>query len=176
MCTPVCCCSWGLHMEAWPCWCSPRALPSCSSNACTALPAPHPPQEEIHPKNLLMIGPTGCGKTEIARRLAKMCGAPFVKVRGCEGGVGCFVAGTAALLLLPLSGCTSCGRRCVRPPAELCVPSPPTAPPLQVEATKFTEVGFHGRDVDQIIRDLLDNAIIMMRQVGAGLWAVGVYV
>lgn len=39
-------------------------------------------------------------------------------------------------------------------------------PPCQVEATKFTEVGFHGRDVDQIIRDLVDNAIIMMRQVG----------
>lgn len=40
-------------------------------------------------------------------------------------------------------------------------------PPCQVEATKFTEVGFHGRDVDQIIRDLVDNAVIMMRQVGA---------
>eukprot|EP00008_Paramoeba_atlantica_P011372 CAMPEP_0201492784 /NCGR_PEP_ID=MMETSP0151_2-20130828/34754_1 /ASSEMBLY_ACC=CAM_ASM_000257 /TAXON_ID=200890 /ORGANISM="Paramoeba atlantica, Strain 621/1 / CCAP 1560/9" /LENGTH=506 /DNA_ID=CAMNT_0047879803 /DNA_START=84 /DNA_END=1601 /DNA_ORIENTATION=- len=68
-------------------------------------------RDEIIPKNILMIGPTGVGKTEIARRLAKMVNAPFVKV----------------------------------------------------EATKFTEVGFHGRDVDQIIRDLVDLAILQTK-------------
>jgi len=68
-------------------------------------------RDEITPKNILMIGPTGVGKTEIARRMAKMIGAPFIKV----------------------------------------------------EATKFTEVGFVGRDVEQIIRDLMDSALIMVR-------------
>ena len=67
---------------------------------------------EIHPKNILMIGPTGVGKTEIARRLAKLVNAPFVKV----------------------------------------------------EATKFTEVGYVGKDVDSIIRDLVDAAIKQTRE------------
>src|SRR3977135_3375429 len=65
-------------------------------------------RQDIWPKNILMMGPTGVGKTEIARRLA---GAPFIKI----------------------------------------------------EATKFTEVGYHGRDVDSMIRDLLDSSINMVR-------------
>jgi len=69
-------------------------------------------REEISPKNILMIGPTGVGKTEIARRLAKLAQAPFIKV----------------------------------------------------EATKFTEVGYVGRDVESIIRDLVDVAIKMLRE------------
>src|SRR3972149_1200094 len=68
-------------------------------------------RNEITPKNILMIGPTGVGKTEIARRLAKLAHAPFIKV----------------------------------------------------EATKFTEVGYVGRDVDSIVRDLVDVAIKMTR-------------
>ena len=71
-----------------------------------------PLREEIMPKNILMVGPTGVGKTEIARRLAKLANSPFIKV----------------------------------------------------EATKFTEVGYVGRDVDSIIRDLLDIAIIIVRK------------
>ena len=69
-------------------------------------------REEVLPKNILMIGPTGVGKTEISRRLAKLAGAPFLKV----------------------------------------------------EATKFTEVGYVGRDVEQIIRDLLEIAIAQTRE------------
>ncbi len=69
-------------------------------------------REEVMPKNILMIGPTGVGKTEISRRLAKLAGAPFIKV----------------------------------------------------EATKFTEIGYVGRDVEQIIRDLVEAAIGLTRE------------
>ena len=73
------------------------------------------PQEllkEVTPRNVLMIGPTGCGKTEVARRMAKLSDAPFLKV----------------------------------------------------EATKFTEVGYHGRDVDQIVRDLMDVSMNLTKK------------
>jgi ATP-dependent HslUV protease ATP-binding subunit HslU len=73
---------------------------------------PQPMRDEIAPKNIMLIGPTGVGKTEIARRLAKLAGAPFVKV----------------------------------------------------EASKFTEVGYVGRDVDSMVRDLAETAVSMLRE------------
>src|ERR1700710_2732654 len=69
-------------------------------------------REEVMPKNILMIGPTGVGKTEISRRLARLAGAPFLKV----------------------------------------------------EATKFTQVGYVGRDVEQMIRDLVEAALLQTRE------------
>ena len=68
-------------------------------------------RDEVAPKNIIMIGPTGVGKTEIARRLSKLCGAPFLKV----------------------------------------------------EATKYTEVGYVGRDVESMIRDLMSVAVTMVK-------------
>ena len=67
---------------------------------------------EVAPKNILMIGPTGVGKTEIARRLAKLTGAPFIKV----------------------------------------------------EASKYTEVGYYGRDVESMVRELVENSIGLVRE------------
>src|ERR687888_2602242 len=74
--------------------------------------APETIRDEISPNNIILIGPTGVGKTEIARRLAKLAGAPFVKV----------------------------------------------------EASKFTEVGYVGRDVDSMVRDLAETAVSMLRE------------
>src|SRR5438093_9627875 len=73
-----------------------------------------PPElrKDVTPKNIIMMGPTGVGKTEIARRLAELIGAPFLKV----------------------------------------------------EATKYTEVGYVGRDVESMIRDLTDNAVALVKQ------------
>src|SRR6266567_2057622 len=69
-------------------------------------------RQDVTPKNIILIGPTGVGKTEIARRLAQLIGAPFIKV----------------------------------------------------EATKFTEVGYVGRDVESMVRDLTDSAVGLMKQ------------
>lgn len=89
-----------------------RAVAIALRNRWRRMQLPQPMRDEIMPKNILMIGPTGVGKTEIARRLAKLADAPFIKI----------------------------------------------------EATKFTEVGYVGRDVESIIRDLTDMAIKMMRE------------
>ena len=89
-----------------------RAVAIALRNRWRRAQVPEPLRSEITPKNILMIGPTGVGKTEIARRLAKLANAPFIKV----------------------------------------------------EATKFTEVGYVGRDVDSIVRDLVDMAVKMVRE------------
>jgi ATP-dependent HslUV protease ATP-binding subunit HslU len=89
-----------------------RAVAIALRNRWRRMQVAEPLRQEITPKNILMIGPTGVGKTEIARRLAKLAGAPFIKV----------------------------------------------------EATKFTEVGYVGRDVDTIIRDLVEMAVKQTRE------------
>jgi ATP-dependent HslUV protease ATP-binding subunit HslU len=89
-----------------------RAVAVALRNRWRRLRVPEPLRDEIAPKNIIMIGPTGVGKTEISRRLARLAGAPFIKV----------------------------------------------------EASKFTEVGYVGRDVESIIRDLTELAIGMVRQ------------
>ena len=89
-----------------------RAVAIALRNRWRRMQLPEALRQEITPKNILMIGPTGVGKTEIARRLARLAGSPFIKV----------------------------------------------------EATKFTEVGYVGRDVESIIRDLVDAAVKMLRE------------
>src|SRR3989338_7371045 len=89
-----------------------KAVAVALRNRWRRLQVPDELRDEIAPKNIIMIGPTGVGKTEIARRLAKLAGAPFIKV----------------------------------------------------EASKFTEVGYVGKDVESMIRELADLAVKMVRE------------
>src|SRR5690606_12273388 len=89
-----------------------RAVAIALRNRWRRMQLPEELRNEITPKNILMIGPTGVGKTEIARRLARLANAPFIKV----------------------------------------------------EATKFTEVGYVGRDVESIVRDLVESAVKQLRE------------
>src|SRR5436305_3279295 len=88
-----------------------KAVAIALRNRCRRQRAPDQIRDEISPNNIILVGPTGVGKTEIARRLARLAGAPFVKV----------------------------------------------------EASKFTEVGYVGRDVESMVRDLVESAINMVR-------------
>jgi hypothetical protein len=102
-------------------------------------------QDEIIPKNILMIGPTGCGKTEVARRMAKLINAPFIKVTHLN------------IWLFDFFFCDFTffnGLKVLICPFNW----------HKVEATKYTEVGFRGKDVDSIISDLLEVAIVQQRE------------
>src|SRR5687767_2917751 len=156
--------------------------------------APDNIRAEIAPNNIILIGPTGVGKTEIARRLAKLAGAPFVKVEASKftevGYVGRDVEGMVRDLVdsaidmvrteresevedlrsdniraeiapnnIILIGPTGVGKtEIARRLAKLA-----GAPFVKVEASKFTEVGYVGRDVEGMVRDLVDSAIDMVR-------------
>ena len=98
-----------------------KAVAIAIRNRWRRMQTPEAIRDEITPYNIIMIGPTGVGKTEVARRLARLAGAPFLKV----------------------------------------------------EASKFTEVGYVGRDVESMIRELVDVAITMVRTTDPGRWGAG---